>query len=49
MLLPHGFDDVVLGKKERARLIGLGRNPERTEADVQDGRPVNTEWTGEEE
>ena len=48
-LLPKGFDDVVLGKKEKDRLIGLGKNPERKEADVQDGRPVNTEWTGQEE
>lgn len=48
-LLPSGFDHVLLGKKEEARLIGLGKNPERGEADVRDGRPVNTEWTGEEE
>ena len=46
--LPQGFDHVVLGKKEKDRLIGLGKNPERMEAEVEDGRPVNTDWIGDE-
>ena len=46
-VLPAGFDLVYLSKKERERLTGLGKNPDRRQADVgEDGRATNTEWTG---
>jgi hypothetical protein len=37
----------VLGKKERNAVIACGKNPDRKEDDVIDGRPINTEWRGE--
>ncbi|KAK1825742.1 hypothetical protein QBC39DRAFT_387227 [Podospora conica] len=46
--LPPSFDLVVLGKKERNNVIACGKNPDRKEDDLIDGRPVNTEWRGEE-
>ncbi|KAK1976236.1 hypothetical protein LZ30DRAFT_603899 [Colletotrichum cereale] len=40
-----GFDGVALGKKERQVLISRGKNPDRTEADVdEDGAPTHTEY-----
>ncbi|WDK17799.1 hypothetical protein CGRA01v4_09082 [Colletotrichum graminicola] len=40
-----GFDGVALGKKERQVLISRGKNPDRTEADVDaDGNPTHTEY-----
>ncbi|KAK2052939.1 hypothetical protein LY76DRAFT_629796 [Colletotrichum caudatum] len=40
-----GFDGVALGKKERQALISRGKNPDRTEADVdEDGVPTHTEY-----
>ncbi|WQF83182.1 hypothetical protein CDEST_08196 [Colletotrichum destructivum] len=47
-----GFDGIALGKKERQALISRGKNPDRTEADVDaDGNPLHTEYVplGEEE
>ncbi|GJC97199.1 MYB dna-binding domain protein [Colletotrichum higginsianum] len=47
-----GFDGIALGKKERQALISRGKNPDRTEADVDaDGNPMHTEYVplGEEE
>lgn len=41
-LLSAGFDHVVLGRKERKAVEDVGRNPERREADVENGVPVNT-------
>jgi hypothetical protein len=38
----------VLGKKERNAVIAVGKNPDRKEADILDGRPVNTEYQPEE-
>lgn len=44
-VLPRGFDLVTLSKKENHRLQKLGKNPARTEADVdRNGRPTNTEY-----
>ncbi|KAK1596788.1 uncharacterized protein LY79DRAFT_31073 [Colletotrichum navitas] len=40
-----GFDGVALGKKERQVLISRGKNPDRTEADVDaSGNPTHTEY-----
>jgi hypothetical protein len=47
MLLPPSFDLVVLGKKERAAVVACGKNPDRKEADVLNGLPVNTEYVPE--
>ena len=44
MVLPPSFDLVVLGKKEKLAVIACGKNPDRKEADVEDGRPINTEY-----
>ncbi|KAF5022152.1 hypothetical protein F66182_5802 [Fusarium sp. NRRL 66182] len=42
--LPPGFDHVVLGKKECDIVKGVGKNPYRSEADIDDeGNPINTE------
>ncbi|KAH8884315.1 hypothetical protein GQ53DRAFT_846409 [Thozetella sp. PMI_491] len=41
-ILPPSFDLVVLGKKEVDNVKSVGRNPFRKEAEVIDGRPVNT-------
>lgn len=41
-VLPPAFDLVVLGRKEKDMVIAAGRNPERKEADLADGMPVNT-------
>lgn len=46
-ILPPSFDLVVLGKKERNAVIACGKNPDRREADVLDGHPVNTEHVGD--
>ena len=45
--MPPSFDLVVLGRKERNAVIACRKNPDRKEEDVVDGRPVNTEWRGE--
>ncbi|KAK2014184.1 hypothetical protein LZ32DRAFT_646741 [Colletotrichum eremochloae] len=40
-----GFDGIALGKKERQVLISRGKNPDRTEADVDvNGAPTHTEY-----
>jgi len=36
----------VLGKKERNAVIACGKNPDRKEADIEHGRPTNTEYRG---
>lgn len=41
-MLPPSFDLVVLGRKEKEMVIAAGRNPERKEADMANGVPVNT-------
>lgn len=42
-VLPPCFDLVALGKKENERLIAMGKNPGRREADLDDqGMPINT-------
>lgn len=46
-VLPPCFDGVALGRKEIARLIALGKNPYRKEAEVDaDNIPVNTAYIG---
>ncbi|KAL2180772.1 uncharacterized protein P884DRAFT_311500 [Thermothelomyces heterothallicus CBS 202.75] len=48
MVLPRGFDLVVLGKKEREAVKAVGRNPDRKEADVdENGQPINTLYVGD--
>ncbi|KAK4247819.1 hypothetical protein C7999DRAFT_14214 [Corynascus novoguineensis] len=48
MVLPRGFDLVVLGKKEREAVKAVGRNPDRKEADIdENGQPINTQYAGE--
>lgn len=37
----------MLGKKERNAVIAVGKNPDRKESDIIDGRAINTEWRGE--
>ncbi|KAI1823729.1 hypothetical protein F4861DRAFT_509050 [Xylaria intraflava] len=47
-ILPNGFDQVYLGKKERDEVIASGRNPDRTEDDVdEDGHVINSLWMEE--
>ncbi|KAH8171850.1 hypothetical protein LIA77_08617 [Sarocladium implicatum] len=44
-VLPPCFDLVALGKKENERLIAMGKNPNRREADLDDqGMPINTAY-----
>ncbi|KAG5754989.1 hypothetical protein H9Q69_002744 [Fusarium xylarioides] len=44
MLLPPNFDGVALSNKEIAKIKGVGKNPFRKEADVDDhNNPINTE------
>ncbi|PON29644.1 hypothetical protein TGAM01_v201893 [Trichoderma gamsii] len=44
-VLPRGFDLVTFSKKEIDRVQKLGKNPTRTEADVdRNGRPTNTAY-----
>lgn len=38
----------MLGKKERNAVIACGKNPDRKEGDIIDGRAINTEWRVEE-
>ncbi|KAF7534020.1 hypothetical protein G7Z17_g13428 [Cylindrodendrum hubeiense] len=46
-IMPPCFDLVALGPKERSRLMSLGKNPLRMEADVDsEGRAINTEYHG---
>ncbi|KAH7176571.1 hypothetical protein EDB81DRAFT_773016 [Dactylonectria macrodidyma] len=46
-IMPPRFDLVALGKKETDRLMSLGKNPARKEADVDaHGRATNTEYIG---
>jgi hypothetical protein len=48
--LPRGFDLVTFSKKEIDRVEKLGKNPNRTEADVdRNGRPTNTAYVPPEE
>ncbi len=48
--LPPSFDLVVLGKKERAAVIAVGKNPDRKEGDIDaNGNPINTAYRGDEE
>ncbi|KAI5917518.1 hypothetical protein F4810DRAFT_40631 [Camillea tinctor] len=45
-VLPAGFDQVALGTKERDAVIRSGRNPDRTEGDLDEhGRVINDIWT----
>ncbi|CRK39072.1 hypothetical protein BN1708_016709 [Verticillium longisporum] len=45
IVLPPGFDRVLLGTKEVKALTGRGKNPYRRERDVDaDGNPTNTEY-----
>jgi hypothetical protein len=41
LVLPAGFDNIALGKKERDLVIKCRRNPDRMEADVRDGIVIN--------
>ncbi|KAI1493945.1 hypothetical protein F5X96DRAFT_619178 [Biscogniauxia mediterranea] len=44
-VLPAGFDQVALGTKERDAVIKSGRNPDRTESDLDEyGRVINDIW-----
>lgn len=46
--LPHGFDGIALGKKEREKVISYERNPDREEADIDDhGKPKKCRYAGE--
>ncbi|KAJ6784266.1 hypothetical protein PWT90_03907 [Aphanocladium album] len=47
--LPPCFNLVIISAKEKLRIIGLGKNPYRTEADVDmvTGRVINTEFVPE--
>lgn len=43
-MLPARFDNVLLGAKDRLALRKAGKNPDRTEADVDaDNEPINTD------
>ncbi|KAM7205630.1 hypothetical protein V8F33_000956 [Rhypophila sp. PSN 637] len=52
-ILPPSFDLVVLGRKEKASVIAVGKNPDRKEADVAidpatgNLKPTNTEYAPE--
>ena len=44
-VLPPCFDLVALGSKEKARLIAMGKNPNRREGDIDDeGNPINISY-----
>ena len=43
-LLPRHFDQVGLTKNCKDEIRTAGRNPDRKEADVLHGRPVNIYW-----
>ncbi|KAI1803657.1 hypothetical protein F4811DRAFT_321103 [Daldinia bambusicola] len=44
-VLPPGFDQVVLGQKEKAAVIKCNRNPDRREDDLdEDGNVTNNMW-----
>ncbi|KAI0440269.1 hypothetical protein F4803DRAFT_553250 [Xylaria telfairii] len=44
-ILPSGFDFVYLGKKERDDVIASGRNPHRTESDIDErGHVIRNLW-----
>lgn len=46
-VLPPNFDNVKLSYKEKMAVIAVGKNPDRTEADVDErGRPINTVYQG---
>ncbi|KAI2770669.1 hypothetical protein F4815DRAFT_489157 [Daldinia loculata] len=46
-VLPLGFDQVVLGQKEKAAVIKCGKNPDRQEDDLnEDGEITNNIWIG---
>ena len=43
--LPPGFDLVLLGKKERDKVIAVGKNPDRKEDDIdEEGNLIDTEF-----
>lgn len=44
-----GFDNIFLGKKERAVLIARGKNPDRKEEHVVNEQPTMTEYMGPED
>ncbi|KAI2632774.1 hypothetical protein GGS21DRAFT_521270 [Xylaria nigripes] len=47
-ILPSGFDNVYLSKKERDEVIASGRNPDRMEDDInKDGHVTNNLWLEE--
>ncbi|KAF2968698.1 hypothetical protein GQX73_g4883 [Xylaria multiplex] len=44
-ILPSGFDFVCLGKKEKDEVIASGRNPDRSENDIdENGRVIHHLW-----
>lgn len=43
-ILPPCFDLIALGKKEIDKLESCGKNPDRKEADIVDGKPIFTEF-----
>lgn len=44
--LPHGFDGIALGKKEKEKVISCERNPDREEADVdENGNAINCSYS----
>ncbi|KAF3062090.1 hypothetical protein GL218_02782 [Daldinia childiae] len=46
-VLPLGFDQVVLGQKEKAAVIRCGKNPDRQEDDLNEyGEITNNIWIG---
>ncbi|KAI0112844.1 hypothetical protein F4814DRAFT_419588 [Daldinia grandis] len=46
-VLPLGFDQVVLGQKEKAAVIKCGKNPNRQESDLNEyGEIINNIWIG---
>ncbi|KAL7621249.1 hypothetical protein AAE478_008566 [Parahypoxylon ruwenzoriense] len=46
-ILPTGFDQVVLGRKEKDSVIAAGRNPDRMEDDIdRHGNVINNIWAG---
>ncbi|KAK0390914.1 hypothetical protein NLU13_0417 [Sarocladium strictum] len=49
-VLPPCFDLVALGSKEKARLIAMGKNPNRREGDLDDeGNPINLSYISPEQ
>lgn len=46
-VLPPGFDQVVLGQKEKNAVTKCGRNPDRREDELdEEGEVINNIWVG---